>query len=56
MAIGQPDGLALVRYQIITDLYRLARPGQTVDEANYQKYIKVIRIKIDQAGIRLAED
>jgi hypothetical protein len=41
-------------YQITTDLYAGIKPGQTLDEAYYQKYIPVIRKRIDQAGIRLA--
>jgi len=30
------------------------KPGQAIDDAYYQKYIPVIRKRIDQAGIRLA--
>jgi hypothetical protein len=41
-------------YQITTELYANAKPGQTMDEAYYQKYIPVIRKRVDQAGIRLA--
>jgi hypothetical protein len=41
-------------YQITTELYANAKPGQTIDEVYYQKYIPVIRKRIDQAGIRLA--
>jgi hypothetical protein len=41
-------------YQITTELYAKAKPGQSIDEAYYQKNIPVIRKRIDQAGIRLA--
>jgi len=41
-------------YQITTELYANAKPGQNIDEIYYQKYIPVIRKRIDQAGIRLA--
>ncbi|WP_345952928.1 S1/P1 nuclease [Mucilaginibacter sp. PAMB04168] len=41
-------------YQITTELYANAKPGQNIDEVYYQKYIRVIRKRIDQAGIRLA--
>lgn len=41
-------------YQISSELYSLAKPGQVIDEAYYQKYILVTRKRIDQAGIRLA--
>jgi hypothetical protein len=41
-------------YQITTELYANAKPGQSIDEAYYQKNIPVIRKRIDQAGIRLA--
>lgn len=41
-------------YQITTDLYANAKPGQNIDDVYYQKYIPVIRKRIDQAGIRLA--
>jgi len=41
-------------YQITTELYANAKPGQIIDEAYYQKNIPVIRKRIDQAGIRLA--
>lgn len=41
-------------YQISSELYAGIKPGQTIDEAYYQKYIPVIRKRIDQAGIRLA--
>lgn len=41
-------------YQITTELYANAKPGQNIDELYYQKYIPVIRKRIDQAGIRLA--
>jgi hypothetical protein len=41
-------------YQITTELYANAKPGQNIDEAYYQRNIPVIRKRIDQAGIRLA--
>lgn len=41
-------------YQITTELYANAKPGKNIDEIYYQKYIPVIRKRIDQAGIRLA--
>lgn len=41
-------------YQITAELYANAKPGQTIDELYYQKYIPVVRKRIDQAGIRLA--
>ncbi|MEB0280690.1 S1/P1 nuclease [Mucilaginibacter sp. 10B2] len=41
-------------YQISSELYKISKPGQTIDEAYYQKYIQVTRKRIDQAGIRLA--
>lgn len=41
-------------YQISTELYAGAKPGQTIDEAYYTNYIPTIRKRIDQAGIRLA--
>jgi len=41
-------------YQISSELYAQVKPGQDIDEAYYQKYIPVIRKRIDQAGIRLA--
>lgn len=41
-------------YQITSELYTQVKPGQEIDEAYYQKYIPVIRKRIDQAGIRLA--
>lgn len=41
-------------YQITTELYANAKPGQNIDDVYYQKYIPVIRKRIDQAGIRLA--
>lgn len=41
-------------YQITTELYANVKPGQKIDEAYYQKYIPVIRKRVDQAGIRLA--
>jgi hypothetical protein len=41
-------------YQISSELYAQVKPGQDIDEAYYQKYIPVIRRRVDQAGIRLA--
>lgn len=41
-------------YQISSELYAQVKPGQAIDDAYYQKYIPVIRRRIDQAGIRLA--
>lgn len=41
-------------YQLSSELYGNVKPGQTIDEVYYQKYIPVIRKRIDQAGIRLA--
>ena len=41
-------------YQITTELYANAKPGQSIDDLYYQKYIPVVRKRIDQAGIRLA--
>ncbi|MVN91524.1 S1/P1 nuclease [Mucilaginibacter aquatilis] len=41
-------------YQVTSELYANAKPGQTIDDAYYQKYIPVIRKRVDQAGIRLA--
>jgi hypothetical protein len=41
-------------YQVSSELYAQVKPGQEIDEAYYQKYIPVIRKRIDQAGIRLA--
>ena len=41
-------------YQISSELYAEVKPGQAIDDAYYQKYIPVIRKRIDQAGIRLA--
>lgn len=41
-------------YQISSELYDDIQPGQAVEEAYYKKYIKTIRLRIDQAGIRLA--
>jgi S1/P1 Nuclease len=41
-------------YQISSELYAQVKPGQEIDEAYYEKYIPVIRKRIDQAGIRLA--
>lgn len=41
-------------YQISSELYAQVKPGQTIDDVYYQKYILVTRKRIDQAGIRLA--
>jgi hypothetical protein len=41
-------------YQISSELYAQVKPGKDIDEGYYQKYIPVIRKRIDQAGIRLA--
>jgi len=41
-------------YQISNELYEQVKTGQNIDEAYYQKYIQVVRKRIDQAGIRLA--
>lgn len=41
-------------YQISSRLYAEVKPGQSIDEAYYQKYIPGIRQRVDQAGIRLA--
>lgn len=41
-------------YQITTELYANTKPGQSIDDVYYQKYIPVVRKRIDQAGIRLA--
>jgi hypothetical protein len=41
-------------YHISSELYAQVKPGKDIDEAYYQKYIPVIRKRIDQAGIRLA--
>lgn len=41
-------------YQISSELYAQAKPGQVIDDVYYQKNISVIRKRIDQAGIRLA--
>ncbi|MCQ6957326.1 S1/P1 nuclease [Mucilaginibacter aquariorum] len=41
-------------YQISSELYAQVKAGQRIDEAYYQKYIPVIRKRVDQAGIRLA--
>lgn len=41
-------------YQISSELYAQAKPGQVIDEVYYQKNISVIRKRIDQGGIRLA--
>jgi len=43
-------------YQISSRLYVEVKPGQNIDETYYQKYIPVIRQRIDQAGIRLADE
>lgn len=41
-------------YQLSSQLYAEAKPGQSIDEAYYSKYIPTIHKRIDQAGIRLA--
>lgn len=41
-------------YQISSQLYAEIKPGQTIDEVYYKKYIGTIHQRIDQAGIRLA--
>jgi hypothetical protein len=41
-------------YQISTELYADIKPGESIDEEYYKKYIKTIHLRIDQAGIRLA--
>jgi hypothetical protein len=41
-------------YQISSELYQIAKPGQTIDQAYYEKYILLTRKRINQAGIRLA--
>ncbi len=41
-------------YQISSELYGDIKPGQTIDDAYYKKYIKTIHLRVDQAGIRLA--
>ena len=41
-------------YQISSELYSQVKPGHDISDAYYQKYIPVIRKRIDQAGIRLA--
>jgi hypothetical protein len=41
-------------YQISSRLYAETKPGQTIDDVYYKKYIPVIHQRIDQAGIRLA--
>ncbi|WP_158829123.1 S1/P1 nuclease [Mucilaginibacter lacusdianchii] len=41
-------------YQISSKLYTEVKPGQTIDEAYYQKYLPVIHQRVAQAGIRLA--
>lgn len=41
-------------YQITNELYAGVKPGQKIDQAYYDKYISVIRKRIDMAGIRLA--
>jgi hypothetical protein len=41
-------------YQVSSELYDDIKPGQTIDEAYYKKYIKIVHLRIDQAGIRLA--
>jgi hypothetical protein len=41
-------------YQLSTELYKQTKPGQTVSEGYYKKYIPVIHKRVNQAGIRLA--
>ncbi|RFZ92931.1 hypothetical protein D0C36_16210 [Mucilaginibacter conchicola] len=41
-------------YRISSQLYAEIKPGQVIDEVYYQKYMPVIRQRIDRAGIRLA--
>ncbi|HKG08461.1 MAG TPA: S1/P1 nuclease [Pedobacter sp.] len=41
-------------YQISSELYDDIKPGQTIDEAYYKKSIPIIRLRVAQAGIRLA--
>ncbi|MCR8560308.1 S1/P1 nuclease [Mucilaginibacter sp. BJC16-A38] len=41
-------------YQVSSELYAQVKTGQDIDDAYYQKYIPVIRKRINQAGIRLA--
>jgi len=41
-------------YQISSELYAQVKPGEDIDDAYYQKYIPIVRKRIDQAGIRLA--
>ncbi|RFZ85193.1 hypothetical protein DYU05_06220 [Mucilaginibacter terrenus] len=41
-------------YQISSELYAQAKPGQNIDDAYYQRYIQVTHKRVDQAGIRLA--
>jgi len=41
-------------YQISTELYNDIQPGQTIDEAYYKKSIPIVRLRVAQAGIRLA--
>jgi hypothetical protein len=41
-------------YQISSELYTQVKPGQQIDEVYYQKYLPVLRKRVNQAGIRLA--
>lgn len=41
-------------YEITNELYVDVKPGQKIDQAYYDKYIPVIRKRINMAGIRLA--
>lgn len=41
-------------YQISSELYDDITPGQTIDEAYYKNSIKIVRLRILQAGVRLA--
>lgn len=41
-------------YEITNELYAGAKPGQKIDQAYYDRYIPVIRKRINMAGIRLA--
>lgn len=41
-------------YQVSSELYDDIEPGQNIDEAYYKKSISIIRLRVAQAGIRLA--
>ncbi|MET3606927.1 hypothetical protein ABIC74_000769 [Mucilaginibacter rubeus] len=41
-------------YQLSSELYANIKPGQKIDDALCERYIQVVRLRIDQAGIRLA--